>query len=96
MPAGTVASPLTGASQLWKASSDSMCGIAMPYLTCPLVYQPRTCSEAPRVVRYSPSIAASLTGWSTAMSRASQSPIRTCTGAARQAMVSGMARAARS
>ena len=45
-----VAARCTFAFQLWKASSDSRCGIAIPYLTWPLVYQPRMCSEAPLVV----------------------------------------------
>ena len=68
----------------------------IPNLICPLVYQPSTCSEAPRVVLASPSMAASLIGCWTAITRAIQSPTRTCTGAARQAIVSGMVIATRS
>jgi hypothetical protein len=60
---GTMFSPLTTAFGLWKESSDSSFGISIPQTTaCPL-YQPSTCSAAPRVVVARPSIAASLTGW---------------------------------
>ena len=91
----TVSSPLTVAFGLWNASSESSLGIAIPSRTWPPVYQPRTCSEAPRVVLARPSIAASLTGWLRATSRAAQSPTSTCTGAASAATVSGIASAVR-
>ncbi len=94
--AETVSRPVTRAFQLWKASSDRRWGIPIPYLICPLVYQPRMCSLAPRVVLYSPSSAASLIGCSTAITRAIQSPTSTWTGAARQAIVSGIVIATRS
>src|SRR5277367_2438681 len=94
--AGTDSRPVTRAFQLWKANSDSRCGIPIPYLIWPLVYQPRTCSLAPRVVLYRPSIAASLMGWSTAITRAIQSPTSTWTGAAKEAIVSGTVIATRS
>src|SRR5436309_1984027 len=94
--AGTVSRPWTFAFQLWKERRDKRRGIEIPYLTWVSVYQPRMCSGAPRVVLYSPSIAASLTGWVVATSRAAQSPTSTCTGEARAAIVSGMASAVRS
>jgi len=84
---GTIASPLTTAFGLWKASNDSSRGISMPHTTaCPL-YQPSRCSAAPLVVVARPSIAASLTGWYTATSRAAQSPTITCSGEATAAAV---------
>jgi len=77
--------PLTTAFGLWNASSDSSLGISMPQTTaCPL-YQPSRCSAAPRVVVPRPSIAASLTGWYTATSRAAQSPTITWSGDATEA-----------
>ena len=51
---------------------------------------------APLVVAPSPSIAASLVGWSSATRRAIQSPTTSCTGAASAATVSGTASAIRS
>jgi hypothetical protein len=93
---GTIASPLTTAFGLWKASKDNSRGISIPHTTaCPL-YQPSRCSAAPLVVVASPSIAASLTGWYTATSRAAQSPTTTCSGEATAAAVIEMPNAVRS
>ena len=80
----------------WSASSDRPFGIEMPYLTSPSSYQPRMWSAAPLVVGPSPSIAASLMGWSSVTRRAIQSPITSWTGAASAAIVSGTASAMRS
>jgi hypothetical protein len=93
---GTMSRPLTTALGLWNASSDSSFGISMPQTTaCPL-YQPSRCSAAPFVVVESPSMAASLTGWYTATSRAAQSPTITCKGEATAAVDSVMPSAVRS
>ncbi len=68
-----------------------MSGIEMPpsISWVDLLYQPKKWNGAPFVVTGSPSKVASLTGCSWATVRPAQSPITTCTGAARQAMVSG-------
>jgi hypothetical protein len=92
---GTMFSPFTTAFGLWKARMDSSFGIWMPHTTaCPL-YRPSRCSAAPRVVWASPSIAASLTGWYVATSRAAQSPMITCSGAATAAALSEIPSAVR-
>ena len=93
---GTVSSPWTVAFGSWNASIDSSRGISTPYTTCWPSYQPSRCIGAPAVVRSSPSIAASFTGWAFATSRAAQSPITICNGAAIAAAESAIVRAVRS
>jgi hypothetical protein len=88
--------PLIVAFGLWNASIERSLGIAMPHTTVWPLYQPSRCSDAPFVVLARPSIAASLTGWYTATSRAAQSPTSTCSGAATAPADNVIPRAARS
>ena len=57
--------------------------------------EPPIVNGAPFSVSFRPSNAASLSGWSSATVRAAQSPMTSCTGAIRQANVSGTIIAAR-
>ncbi len=93
---GTESSPWTTWFQEWKASSESRCGIPIPNEILPSWYQPSRCSGAPRVVLARPSSAASLIGCSVATSRATQSPMSTCSGEATAATVNGSVKAVRS